>query len=83
MINRVVKKMALKGHGLTYLPTFLTYQELADGKLVALLNNYHLPETSAYVVYPRNCFLPERCRRFIDFLIDRFGELPYWDRVEA
>ena len=75
--------MALKGHGLTYLSTFLTYQELADGKLVALLNNYHLPETSAHVVYPRNRFLLERCRRFIDFLTDRFGELPYWDRVEA
>jgi len=78
-----LKKMALKGHGLTYLPTFLTYQELADGKLVALLNNYQLPEMSAYVVYPGNRFLPERCRQLIDFLTDRFRGLPCWDKMEV
>ena len=74
-----LKLMALQGHGITFLPTFITYQELASGKLVSLLKDYQLPTMNAYVVYPRNRFLPERCRRFIDFLIEKFGETPYWD----
>lgn len=74
-----LKLMALQGHGITYLPTFLIYQELANGKLVSVLSDYQLPTTNAYAVYPRNRFLPERCRRFIDFLADQFGESPYWD----
>jgi len=77
-----LKLMALQGHGITYLPTFMTYQELADGKLISLLNNFQLPEMNVYVVYPRNRFLPGRCRRFIDFLSEKFGDTPYWDQVE-
>lgn len=74
-----LKLMAMQGHGISYLPTFMTYQELADGKLVSVLNEYQLPAMNAYAVYPRNRFLPERCRRFIDFLSEKFGESPYWD----
>lgn len=78
-----LKLMAMQGHGITYLPTFMTYQELADGKLVSVLNEYQLPAMNAYAVYPRNRFLPERCRRFIDFLTAKFGEIPYWDQIET
>jgi len=76
-----LKQMALSGHGITYLPNFLTYQERAEGKLIPLFCDYELPVMKAYAVYPRNRFLPERCRRFIDFLTLKFGDQPYWDRL--
>jgi DNA-binding transcriptional LysR family regulator len=74
-----LKLMTLQGHGITYVPTFMVYQELADGRLISLLTDYQIPSMNAYAVYPKNRFLPERCRRFIDFLSERFGEHPYWD----
>lgn len=75
-----LKEMAVQGHGICYLPTFLTYRELSNGKLISLLNDFQMPNMHAYAVYPRNRFLPERCRRFIDFLTARFGEQAYWDK---
>lgn len=75
-----LKEMAVKGHGITFLPAFITYQELKNKKLIAILKDFQLPTMNAYAVYPRSRFLPERCRLFIDFLAERFGEKPYWQQ---
>lgn len=71
--------MAIKGHGITFIPTFIAYQALARGELIALLPAYQLPSLNAYAVYPKNRFLSQRCRYLIDFISERFGEHPYWD----
>ncbi|WP_352259856.1 LysR family transcriptional regulator [Psychrobacter sp. TB55-MNA-CIBAN-0194] len=71
--------MAVKGHGITFLPTFITYQTVANGDLVPILQQYQLPMLTAYAVYPKNRFLSQRCRYFIDFIAERFGDNPYWD----
>lgn len=72
--------MAIKGHGITYIPTFIAYQSLADGRLVAVMPEYQLPTLNAYAVYPKNRFLSQRCRYLIDFIAERFGDEPYWDQ---
>lgn len=77
-----LQQMALQNHGITCLPTFMAYRDLADGRLLPILKDYSLATLNAYAVYPRNRFLPERCRRFIDFLTAQFGDNPYWDAVE-
>ena len=76
-----LKRMAIKGHGITYLPTFLTYQELASGKLQPLLTDFQLPIMHAYALYPKNRFLSQRCRMFIDFISEQLGSNPYWDQT--
>ncbi|WP_256932755.1 LysR family transcriptional regulator [Psychrobacter sp. BF1] len=73
--------MAIKGKGIAFLPTFITYKTLAQGKLLPILQNYQLPLSSAYAVYPNNRFLSQRCRLFIDFIAERFGDDPYWDQL--
>jgi hypothetical protein len=30
-------------------------------------------------VYPQTRYLSQRVRQFIDFLMERFGDHPYWD----
>ncbi len=75
-----LKLMAMQDHGITYLPTFMVYRELVDGRLISLFNDYQPPAMTAYAVYPRNRFLPERCKRFIGFLTEKFGDTPYWDQ---
>lgn len=71
--------MAVKGHGITFLPTFITYQNLKRGELVPVLAQYRYPSLTAYAVFPKNRFLSQRCRYLIDFIAQRFGDRPYWD----
>ncbi|MCG3810280.1 LysR family transcriptional regulator [Psychrobacter sp. Ps4] len=74
-----LREMAVKGHGIAFLPTFITYQALISGELVPMLQQYQLPTLNAYAVYPKNRFLSQRCRYLIDFIAERFGDNPYWD----
>lgn len=75
-------KMSVSGHGISMLPTFLTWKSLAAGELVAVLPECSLLGLTAFAVYPRNRFLPQRARLFIDFILERFGDTPYWDHFE-
>ena len=72
--------LAVKGHGIVVMPTFLAYKKLARGELVPILQQYKLPTLNAYAVYPKNRFLSQRCRYLIDFIAERFGDNPYWDQ---
>lgn len=71
--------LAVRGHGMTVMPTFIAYKALARGELVCVLQQYQLPVIQAYAVYPKNRFLSQRCRYLIDFIAERFGDNPYWD----
>ena len=75
-----LKDMAIAGHGVINLPTFLIWEALASGDLVRLLPDCSMTTIDAYAIYPMNRFLPKRARLFIDFLVERFGDNPYWDQ---
>ncbi|QOD12369.1 LysR family transcriptional regulator [Psychrobacter sp. 28M-43] len=72
--------LAVKGHGITFVPTFIAYKQLALGELVPVFKHYQLPTLTAYAVYPKNRFLSQRCRYLIDFIAEQFGDNPYWDQ---
>jgi DNA-binding transcriptional LysR family regulator len=74
-----LRDMALSGHGIVLLPTFIVWQSLASGQLVSILESYTPAPLSAWAVYPQTRYLSHRVRLFIDFLVERFGENPYWD----
>lgn len=71
--------MAIKGYGIAYMPTFIAYQSLAEGKLIPVMADFELPTLNAYAVYPENRFLSKRCRLLIDYIIETIGDDPYWD----
>lgn len=75
-----IKQLAQAGHGIVVLPTFIAWDALAKGELVPVLEDYSLPSMMAYVIYSPNRYLPQKVRRFIDFLLQRFGDHPYWDQ---
>ena len=75
-----LRDMAIAGHGLVQSPSFICWQALASGDLISLLNEFRPQPLAAWAVYPRNRYLPLRARAFIDFLVERFGEHPYWDQ---
>lgn len=73
--------MAAAGHGIYMLPTFIAFKALEAGELLPILEDIQQPELSAWAVYPRTRYLSRRARAFIDFLVERIGENPYWDQI--
>ena len=73
--------LALAGHGIIMLPTFYVWESLQRGDLMPILENYSMTTMHAYAIYPATRYLPLKVRSLIDFLIDRFGDTPYWDRI--
>jgi DNA-binding transcriptional LysR family regulator len=45
-----------------------------------VLKDWQLPSLAIYAVYPQTSALPAKTRSLIDFLAERFGDHPYWDR---
>lgn len=76
-----LRDMAMAGHGIILTPSFIAWKAVCDGELVTIMPEYSPPQLGAYAVYPRTRYLSRRARAFIDFLVARFGENPYWDDV--
>ena len=75
-----LKDMAIASHGIVLMPTFILWQAIAKGELLPILSNYTTPQLNAYAVYPQTRYLSQRTRMLIDFLVERFGDTPYWDQ---
>jgi DNA-binding transcriptional LysR family regulator len=71
---------AAAGIGIARLPTFIVADYLRSGRLRRILAAWTLPPIAVYAVYPKTRTLPAKTRRLIDFLVERFGPEPYWDR---
>jgi len=75
-----LRDMAMAGHGIILTPSFIAWQAIAAGDLVSIMPKFCPQQLSAYAVYPQTRYLSRRARLFIDFLVERFGENPYWDQ---
>lgn len=71
---------AIGGLGIARQPTFIVHEAIEQGQLVPLLTGYRWPTVYAYAVYPHTRHLSQRVRAFVDFLVERFAGVPYWDR---
>ena len=72
---------AVAGQGIIYEPTFVAGDELRAGRLVPLtLDHSALELPGIFAVYPANRHPPAKVRAFVDFLVQRFGTSPPWDR---
>jgi DNA-binding transcriptional LysR family regulator len=74
------REAALAGLGILATPSFYVADEVRRGALVPLLTDWTLPELALYAVYPERRLLAPKVRAFIDFLGERIGDRPYWDR---
>ena len=72
---------ALAGQGIVYEPTFLLADSLRAGRLVALaLDHPPFEMPGVFAVHAMNRRPPAKVRALIDFLAERFGPNPPWDR---
>ena len=72
---------AIAGLGIINTPTFIAADHIVAGRLRTILDDYHRPTTGIHAVYPPGRLIPRRVHAFADFLAERFGDLPYWDRA--
>jgi DNA-binding transcriptional LysR family regulator len=74
-----LREALLAGFGIARTPTFLVGNDLREGRLTAVLEDYRSLEVSIYVVYPQRRNLSPKVRAFADFLATRIQDPPYWD----
>lgn len=71
---------SIRGLGVTYQPTFITSQAVQAGLLEELLADYSVTQLYIYAVFPGSRYVPHRVRVLVDYLAERLGPVPYWDR---
>lgn len=73
---------AIAGQGIIYQPTFLVARELKAGLLIPLeLDHEPIELDGIYAAYPGERRPPAKVRTTIDFLAERLGPVPPWERM--
>jgi DNA-binding transcriptional LysR family regulator len=68
-----LRQAALAGMGIVMLPDVVVGQDIAEGKLIALLNDYPPPSRPMHLVYTQDRYRLPKLRRFVDFVMARWG----------
>lgn len=71
---------AERGLGITCQPTFITAEAVRAGRLLQLLPDFPLPELDIHALFPGHRYLPHRVRVLADYLAERIGSPPFWER---
>jgi DNA-binding transcriptional LysR family regulator len=87
--NRVIcddgasMRLATKaGVGISMSSYWTIYQDIQDGSLIRVLPDYEVDDQSAiWLVYPKSNVLTTKVRVFIDFLLEKIGNPPIWERA--
>ena len=76
-----LKCATLAGAGISLNSLWSIHAELASGDLVHVLPGFEGAESHVlWLVYPKTNVLSPKVRAFMDFLIDRLGTNPLWNR---
>lgn len=67
---------AARAMGITMLPDFIVAEDLAEGRLAAILEEFEPEAFGIYAVLPSNRFIPYRVRALIEFLSQRLASDP-------
>ncbi|MES1926639.1 LysR family transcriptional regulator [Salinisphaera sp. T31B1] len=71
------------GVGLARLSNWLVAPDIRARRLVPVLAEYPHDYSAFYVLYPHRRHLSRKVRAFVDFLIEKFTPVPYWERTQA
>lgn len=71
--GQVLHAWCLSGLGIAWRSTWEVQQDVADGRLVSVLDEYAAPPNGIFVVLPQRKHLPLRLRLWIDFLREAFA----------
>ncbi len=68
----IIKRAAIAGIGFAKIPRFIAEDELRNGLIKTVLDDFIPDGAGLYVVYPQKRYLPAKVRMFIDYLVQWF-----------
>jgi len=68
---------ALAGGGIALQPTYLANPHVAQGTLQVVLPQWQVPAMTIYALYPSRKNLSPAVRALLDFLVERFAQVPW------
>lgn len=75
------KIATVAGAGISMNSLWSVHKEISEGSLVRVLPDYEInDQTALWLVYPKSNVLTVKVRIFIDYLLDRIGRSPIWNR---
>jgi DNA-binding transcriptional LysR family regulator len=80
--GQVLHDWCAAGLGIAWRSTWEVEQEVANGLLVSVLDDFSAPPNGIYAVFPHAKHLPLRVRLWIDFLKHHYGNSAYWSKPE-
>jgi len=78
----VLLEAAIRGMGISLLPTFVVSEALVQGRLQQVLTSYQSLNPGIYAVYATQRHLPVKVQLFVDFLREHLMNPPYWDNID-
>lgn len=72
---QALRKAALAGCGIVYVPRCSVYEDLQSGDLIPLLENYKPRELGVYAVYPYTRHQPEKIKLLIEHIANAYLDL--------
>jgi DNA-binding transcriptional LysR family regulator len=79
--GELLRDAAVAGLGIALHSVWHVHEQLRDGRLQVLLPDYPIAITGIHAVMPQRRLVPPRVRAFVDFLAERLGEDPPWERA--
>lgn len=79
--GQVLHDWCLAGYGIAWRSIWEVEAEIADGALVAVLDEFSAPPNGIYAVVPQRKHLPLRVRLWIDYLKQHYGTPGFWQKL--
>jgi DNA-binding transcriptional LysR family regulator len=78
--GELLRDAAVAGLGIAMHSTWHVWEDLRAGRLQTVLPGHPIADTGIYAVTPQRRLVAPRVRAFVDFLAERIGEYPPWER---
>lgn len=78
--SMAIREAALNGVGIAKIPTFLIGDDIRCEKLIHLFSDYRFDPYTINILYSDRKHLAPKVRAFTEFLLERIGSTPPWDK---
>ena len=76
--SQALRKAALGGYGIAYIPKCSVYEDIQQGDLIELLSDYKARELGVYAVYPFTKHLPNKIKLLIEHIKQGYENLHHY-----
>jgi DNA-binding transcriptional LysR family regulator len=75
--GQIIRAAALDGLGILVQPKYVIYDDIVAGRLIPVLDDWHLPQLWINIAFQNRQYMAARSRLFIEFLAEHFRKMDY------